>query len=100
MSVKRGGGEWEEQPPEAPVKLNFEDLDLAWGVVKDGLMDAKEVLDGKVRPEDSEFASPEHAKRIIDSAEQVRSAMSELVAFPLWNVLEIIRERKKKGLDS
>lgn len=87
---------WAYDPPEAIPGLEADDLELSWGVVKGGLMDAKAVLDGKVRPEDSEFASPEHAKRVMDAAEQIKSAMSEIMVFPLWNMVEIVRERKKK----
>lgn len=100
MSVKKGGREWEEEPSERLTELDVADLDLAWGVLKEGLAEAKGVLDGKVTPEDSSFASEEGAKRIMEAAQQVKGALFEMEMFPLWNMLEIVRERKKKGSTS
>lgn len=97
MRMKKGGTEWEEGPPDGLARLDVSD-DFAWGVFKDGLADAKGVLEGRVTPEDSLFASEERAKRIMEAANQIKGALFEMEAFPLWNALQIVRGRNKKRL--
>jgi hypothetical protein len=97
MSVKKGG-EWEEAS-EGLAKLDVAGLDLAWETLKVGLVDAKGVLDGRVRPEDSKFASPGHVTRIVDATEQVRGAVDEIRMFLLDVMIEIVRKSKQKEPD-